>query len=188
MVLLTGLGTGLTAIANTERLAADNFRAGIETTYAADVAAALVVRELEARAEWTTAICCDNRSTLVDATRTPTLPSGDVVDLDRLTANLQRQTDTETGAGAAREQWRPFAWGPLERVAGGTSGRALPYAMVWVADDRGETDGDPATDSNGTVVVRVRTSGARGSMRDIEQVLRRGPDARVEVLSWREVR
>jgi len=188
MVLATALGTGLTALAVTERLAADNYRVGTETAGAADAAAEFVTRELGARPEWTTALCCGNRSVLADGTRVPVLPSGDVVDLDRETTSLQSQTDAESGTLVNREQWQLFAWGPLERLAGPVPQRALPYAVVWIADDRGESDGNPFSDANGLVVVRAQARGARGTIRTLERVLRRGSGPAPDIISWREIR
>lgn len=187
MVLATALGTGLTTLAVTERLAADNYRVGMETTYAAGMAAEFVTRELSARPEWTTALCCGNRSAFADGSRAVILPSGESADLDRETTVLQRMTDAESGPLVAREQWQLFAWGPLERLAGSVPERRLPYAIAWVADDRGETDGDAFNDANGVIVVRAQARGARGTIRTVERVLKRGAGP-VEVISSREIR
>jgi hypothetical protein len=188
MVLATALGTGLTTLAVTERLAADNYRAGVEASYAADAAGEFVTRELGARPEWTSALCCGNRSAFADGTRAIVLPSGDLVDLDRETTKLQSQTDAESGSLVAREQWQLFAWGPLERLAGIVPERRLPYAIVWIADDRGETDGNAFSDANGLVVLRAQARGARGTSRTVERVLKRGAGPAAEVLSSREIR
>jgi hypothetical protein len=173
MALLTSLGAGLVTIASTEQLAADNYRTGVETTYASDAAAAFVARELMARPEWTTALCCDNHSSLADGTRNPRLPSGEAIDLDAETRRVQKKTDTEAGGSARPTRWRLFAWGPLERIVGASPHRLLPYAIAWIADDRSDADDDPLTDANGTIVVRVQVRGLRGAVRTVEHVLRR---------------
>jgi hypothetical protein len=68
---------------------------------------------------------------------------------------------------------------------------------VWIADDPGETDGDPTRDSNGILLVRAEAFGVRGSWRVVEATLAgsilRDLDGvaigrTVSVVAWREAR
>ncbi|HIE95078.1 MAG TPA: hypothetical protein EYQ83_20260 [Acidobacteria bacterium] len=45
---------------------------------------------------------------------------------------------------------------------------ALGYVVVWVGDDPGETDGDPAADGNGRVLVHAEGFGEGGNRRTVE--------------------
>ena len=76
---------------------------------------------------------------------------------------------------------------------------ALPYVVVWVADDPDDRDGDPGRDSNDIVIVRSCAFGVRGARRTVEATILResaqdgavaGGVTRsdVSMIAWREVR
>jgi hypothetical protein len=67
----------------------------------------------------------------------------------------------------------------------GLSGDA--FALVWVADDITESDGDPSTDDNGVVVVRARAMGPRRSQADVQVVVARVAPGIVRRVSMRLV-
>ena len=190
--LLTTLGTGLVAVANTERVAANNLRAGVEFGLVADAMAVQVVTELSARSQWKTALCCQDRSALVDTTLAPRAPWGEVLDLVAYTADLRTQADAAISADANTPRWQLFAWSPVDRLIG--PARMPAYLVAWVADDAGDADSDGGADRNGVILVLVRAFGPDRFRREIRVVLARtqqdAPEtgaARARIASWREV-
>jgi hypothetical protein len=194
-VLLTTLGTGLVAVANTERVAANHLRTGVELGYVADAMAAHVVSELSARSQWTTALCCQDRSVLTDPTLAPRTSWGEILDFSTLTTGLRTQADAAITAGANAPRWQLYAWAPADRLLGPV--RMPAYVAAWVADDAGDGDADAVTDGNGTVLVLARAFGPVGLRRDVRLVLTRqslntsetgtAGAGRARIASWREV-
>jgi hypothetical protein len=190
-VLLAALGQGLVLLTNTEQAIAVNAHDGVETLYAADAAVACVQAELRRMPRWSDLLSGAGRTSFVDGTRTPTLPSGGTLDLDALTSALQAESRASDPWGPNNPIWRLVAYGPLDRLAGRLQSRA--YVAVWVADDPSETDGDPTVDSNGVLTVRVEAFGPNRSARTVSVTIggtvgEDGEQARPRVLSWREVR
>lgn len=96
------------------------------------------------------------------AWRMPLPPS---VDAEGLSARLQHETMMQSAHGADTPVWRLFAHAPWPAV----SGQPGPgHAIVWVADDWAELDGDPSRDRNGLILLRAtavagsRTAWAEG--------------------------
>jgi hypothetical protein len=190
-VLLAALGQGLVLLTNTDQAIAANAHAGVETLYAADAAVACVVSELRRTSRWSDLLGGSVRSSFIDGTRTPTLPSGGTVDLDALTSAMQAESRATDPWGPNNPVWRLVAYGPLDRLAATLRSRA--YVAVWVADDPSETDGDATVDSNGVLTVRAQAFGPNRSARTISVTIggtvgEGGEQARPRVLSWREVR
>jgi hypothetical protein len=190
-VLLAALGQGLVLLTSTEQAIAGNAHAGVETLYAADAAIACVLPELRQAPHWSDVLNGATRSAFVDGTRTPTLPSGDTVDLDALTNALQARSQASDPWGSNNPVWRLYAYGPLDRLAGTMRSRA--YVAVWVADDPAETDGDATADSNRVLMMLAEAFGPNRTARSISVTIG-APDregagqGRPRVLSWREVR
>jgi hypothetical protein len=211
MVLLTALGEGLIVLSNTETTIAANFHASAGTLYAADAAAERAVGEIRHVPQWTDILSGAVRSTFVDATRTPRLTSGETINLDALTRDLQARSNAAASWGPNNPAWRLFAYGPLTRLAGGMESGA--YVIVWVADDPAEVDGVAAADSNGVLMIRADALGPHRTRRAVSVTVARPAsgdegsgtshakvlegrdgagraDGMLEprVLSWREVR
>ncbi len=170
--LLTAIGAGLITMTNTERAAADNFRSGMAALYSAEGLAQYTVAHLSARSQWTSALCCGDRSSFVSTSTVQTAWRQEV-DVDVETADVQRETDATFGTAPNRPMWRPYAWGPFETLVGDTTGPSSIFVLGWVADDRSEIDNDPLVDGNGLILVRTRAIGFRGLRRTLELVLKR---------------
>lgn len=197
-MLLAALGQGLVLLGSTEHAIAANAHAGVETLYAADAAIACVMPELRQVPQWTNVLNGAVRSAFIDGTRTPTLPSGETVDLDALTIALQARSRASDPWGPNNPVWRLYAYGPLDRLAGSLDGiivamRSRTYVTIWVADDPAEVDGDATVDSNRVLTMLAEAFGPSRSARSISVTIGAPARAGVEqvrprVLSWREVR
>ena len=186
-VLMAALGLGLVELASTERLIAANFRAGQQAGYAADAAVERSLEDLRPLPDWSGVLAGSTVSSFRDATLVPTLATGRTLDILAETAVLQRVSDARHALGADDPVWRLFAYGPLDAlVSSGPPSSA--YVVVWVADDRTETDGNPLADSNGVAVLVARAWVGR-AVRTVEVALAKpaGGAAGVHVLAWRSV-
>jgi hypothetical protein len=188
-VLLALLGAGLVLLGSTEGAIAANFRASFEARYAAEAAAERALQDLLHVDNWGDVLSGATPSTFVDGTLTPTLASGQPLDLAGLTTSLQRESDLLSSWGANNPQWRLFLYGPLSAVTGTGTVQSQAYLVAWVGDDPAETDGNPLADSNARITLIARAIGLFQSTRLVEVTLARlRPGAAgVRVLSWREV-
>ncbi|HYN08117.1 MAG TPA: hypothetical protein VES67_12055 [Vicinamibacterales bacterium] len=186
--VLSALGVGLVMLGSTDAMIATNFRTSGEAFYAADAAAERAIQDLGVVANWSAVLSGTVPATFVDQTLTPTLASNQALDLTALTADLQRESDASASWGLNNPRWRLFAYGPLSQLTGTGGIQSSAYIVSWIADDPAETDGDPMTDGNGTIVLRARALGLFGSTRGLEVTLARtGPGrAGVRILSWRQ--
>lgn len=167
-VLLTALGVGLILLTNTEAAIASNFASGNETLYAADAAIERVMQDVLLVPRWNDMLSGAEQSAFIDDSTTPTLPSGQQINLTSLTAELQADTDTQDFWGDNDPVWHLFAYGPLSDMAGTGSTQARTYVAVWIADDPSENDGDPSSDANGVLTVLAKAWGPNGSLRTVE--------------------
>lgn len=143
LVLSTALG-GLALIAAIERRTAAAHVLGLQLRLAADGALATSVAEL-GTADWDAALSGGGSAHW----RTALSPA---LDLAALTQQVQRETMMRSAHGADTPVWRLFAhmsWAAVSRAPG----RA--QTVVWMADDWGEGDGNPARDQNNLILVRV---------------------------------
>jgi hypothetical protein len=200
--LLSTLGAALVVVVTTETLVDAHYRTSQQTLYAADAGAERTIGEIRALPSWQTVPApgsVANSVDLNDGTIAPRLADGSTLDLARLTTRRQAESDSAYPSTPDRPQWRLFAHASLDRISAGNGGPAPPYVVVWIADDPGDLDGDPARDSNDTVLVRSQAFGVRGASRSIEVTIRRqstldgagtGGAMRsdVTVIAWREVR
>jgi len=186
-VLLSALGFGLAILSNTESAIASNYHAGSEALYAAEAGAERAISEASFAPDWSALVSGAVRSTFVDATLTPVLPSNERVDLAAITRDLQTTSNAAAALGLNNPQWRLFAYGPLTAMIGPGLAPTRSYVVVWVADDRSEIDNDPSVDSNSTIVVLARALGPGGAARTVEVTIAKVPFG-VRILSWREIR
>jgi hypothetical protein len=169
--------------------------------------------ELAATADWNAVLAGTIRSSFADgaSTGTRTLADGAVLDLDGrinmlncrklsactrpdLTANLAGRP-----WGVNNPVWTLFAHVPLESLVPSTATNSLFYAIVAVADDPAENDGDPFRDGDpatnagaGVLMLRAEAFGPRGAHQVVEVTVRRADPVHdftaVHVLSWRHRR
>jgi len=170
MALVTALGLGIVLLADTERLVAANYERSSETFYAADAMAGRAISDLRPPADWNAILAGTAHSAFADTTRSPRLPSGVVLNLDAITADLQSQSDAIGPSGPNRPVWRLFAWGPMSQwLVISTS----QYVAAWVADDRFDVDGNAAADGNDILAIHAEAYGWSGARRAVEVVVGR---------------
>jgi hypothetical protein len=81
--------------------------------------------------------------------------------------------------------WTPFGWATLDGLTG-TSSSIPSHIVVWIADDEGDADGDPAADGNGILRVHVEALALSGARRVVETTVQRGTAPFPRILLWRE--
>jgi len=179
-VLLSSLGVGLVLMSNTEGAIASNFRAGSETLYAADAAVERVVQDILLVPRWNDILTGAAKSAFVDNSLTPTTPSGELLNLTSMTAEIQAQSDATAPWGANNPQWRLFAYGPLAELTGTGNVRSSSYVIVWVSDDPSEDDGDPSADVNGVLTLFAQAIGPNGGLRGVEVTVAKTDTTEIE--------
>jgi hypothetical protein len=178
--LLSSLGLGLVLMSNTEGAIASNFRAGSETLYAADAAVERVVQDILLVPRWNDILTGAAKSAFVDNSLTPTTPSGELLNLTSLTAEIQAQSDATAPWGANNPRWRLFAYGPLAELTGTGNVRSSSYVIVWVSDDPSEIDGDPSADVNGVLTLFAQAIGTNGGLRSVEVTVAKTDTTEIE--------
>jgi hypothetical protein len=206
-LVVSALGLTLLSLTNTEAAISANHAAGLQVLYAAEAGAARVRADLSAAPDWTAVPGGALQTSYFDASPHPVTPAGRPLDVAGVTAALQAETNAALSAGPNTPVWRLFASGTLSALAGGVLLGRDGYLLVWVADDPSESDGDPAVDGNGVVLIRADAIGAGGLRRSVQLALARvsspssesgsgelaqvvplADEAGVRMLSWREVR
>jgi len=202
---LLGLLAGtLVVVVATETMISAHHRDALRALYAADAGVERAIGDLRTLSSWRSVPgTASGASTpdFRDGAVAPRLADGTILDLRRLTA--ERQADSNAGypAAADRPIWRLFAHAPIERLLPPGLIRSPAYVVVWIADDVDDGDGDPARDSNGALVLRAEAFALRGMRRRIEATVardaaREGSDPAegesagrtgVRMICWREV-
>jgi hypothetical protein len=186
MMLLTALGAAVVMVSNTETHIAGNYRNSQEALYAADAAVERVVQDLLLIPRWNDILGGTAQSGFVDGGMTASneLPAGGAMTLccgtNTATAQLQAETDTLNQWGPNNPQWKLFAWGPLSDMLPNDQIDSPMYVAVWVADDPAETDGNPATDGNGTLTLHAEAVGPSGTRKVIEVTVARTSSTEIE--------
>jgi hypothetical protein len=205
VALMAALGAGLALTTAAEATIAGNFRWRTEALYAAEAILEWGFAALEHQIDWNAVLDGSSSSGFTDGAPggVRQLADGRPLDLSRTLSLLNcgrttACTPTQMAAptadrpwGANNPRWQLFAFGPLTRLAGG--GVPSPfYAILLVADDPGETDGDPLRDGspgspgNGMLLVRGEAFGPGSSHSALEATVGRVPgDTTLRVISWR---
>jgi hypothetical protein len=141
-----------------------------------------VVEELLMVPRWNDILNGSAQSAFSDgsSTDTKTLPAGGTFNLGAATTQLQNDSNAVAQWGANNPQWRLFAWGPLTNIAPGLEIDSPMYAAVWIADDPAETDGDPSSDTNGTLTAHAEALGPFGTRKVIEVTVARTSSTEIE--------
>lgn len=157
--VVSALGLGLSLVVSSDPRAAANQREAAASAYIARAGLELAVRELSVTPGWDPWLAGAATSSLVDGgpSGTRTLPTGDVIDLGRLTNQLtcgrdppctDAQADAVTRErpwGTNNPRWRPFVYGAPTALGLGTLSQ-LHYLIAFIADDGAERDGRPDAD------------------------------------------
>jgi hypothetical protein len=204
MAILTvsALGAALTLGSLSEALISGNFRRSGEVLQAASAALDRTVVELEAIADWDAVLEGSITSRHSRGSGGPRRVGGRLIDPGQIVSllNCVRLTDcspadlvrtTRVRPWAQNNpQWRVFSHGPLPGLGLG----AEPLlAVVLVADDPAENDGDPLRDGDppdnpgaGRIQVRAHVFGPGGSRAEVDAMVERRPSSSdVRVVAWR---
>ncbi len=180
MLILSALGATLVMTTNTELMLSKNFESGQQALYAADAGIERAVQDLIRQENWSSILAGAVVSGFIDDPPY-LLPDGTSADLDALTNALQSDSDTLYGAATPnRPVWRLYAYGPLEALLPSRLVGAHGWVAVWVGDDPGETDDNPAIDGNGAVLLHAEAYGEGGSRKVIEASAVRGSSTSLE--------
>jgi PilX N-terminal len=167
MLLLTTLGLGLLLTTLSETMISANYREGGEALYAADAGVERVMQDLLTVADWNRILTGNLQSSFTDgaAPGQRTLPDGTSVDLVAATNMLNCNKTTtctiaemnaftpERGFGVNNPRWQLYAYSPLTDVIETATVMSPFYVAVWIADDYGESDGDPTVDGGPSILV-----------------------------------
>jgi hypothetical protein len=195
--LVSALAAALVFVTVTESRIGRTYQSAQAAGYAAAAGIERTVGELRTLADWAAVPASASLAAeFNDGTPNPTLADRTALDLARLTAARQAASDAFYPPDSNRPVWMLYAHAPLARITSFDLS-VNPYVVVWIADDPGETDGDPTRDSNGILLVRAEAFGVRGSWRVVEATLAgsilRDPNGvaigrTVSVVAWREAR
>lgn len=191
--LLAAIGIALVTLTSTETLIAAAFAQAQEASYGAEAGLDRALHDLATMPDWSLVLAPppgNIASTLIDGTSFPRAPDGRTLNLARLTANRQRESDSRAGAdvfGANAPSWRLFAHAPLEAVLPPPRFSFPVYVVVWIADDGYDGDGDPTRDANESLLIRAEAFGSGGAHRAFEARVTRVADGAIRLLAWREV-
>jgi len=200
-LFLAAVSGGLLLLASTESRIAGAEELRSEADGVAEVMLERALQELLQTPDWSAVLAGAAVATFRDtASSPPWVASWGVLDLPALTLQVQRDADVANRWGRDGPRWELYAYGRADGLlgpsgagagggaAGGDPGRgraARFYAIVWVADDPGEGDGDPAADRNDTVQVRADAFGPMRTRHTVLATVRRSSGA-LQVTSWRE--
>lgn len=180
-LLLTGLALSLVMLTSGETMLTANYRQSQETLYAADAAVERVVQDILTVSQWNDLIATTGnlQSSFTEGSTTVTLPDGTILDLMRERNRLQAETNAANIWGVNNPVWQLYAYGPLANLLPeGVDSRA--YVAVFVADDPSESDGNPASDTNGVLTLHAEAWGVNGSHKVIEVTISRTSSTEIE--------
>jgi len=177
VLVLAGLAFAGVSLADLEGGASANDARAFSVTYAADAAMERAIHDLDRTPDWSQVLSGTVSSPLRDPAPQPRAPWAELLDIGAMTVDVQR--DANLGAGPDQTRWRVFLAGPLAAMLPDTPAEVLPYVVAWVGDDPADGDGDPSTDANQVVRVRVRALGPRAGRADREAVMERVPGSGV---------
>lgn len=191
MTLLAAIGAGLATLSVTETLIGANHRQSVEAALGAEAALERALHDLSAIADWSAVLAeppGNAMSTFCDGLDYPVGPDGRRIDLQALTAQLQRASAEDYPGDV---QWRLFAHAPLRDLLPSPPRIDVPvYLVVWVARgiDRGPGDGEPDPGAGPTIVVHAEAIGIGGTRRAMRAAVDRAPGGLLAVASRQRVR
>ena len=180
VTILGVLGSVIALTARTETLVSGRVEQVQALRYAADGAMALALADLGVT-DWNAALG-GAPSTVTDGNPAVWrhIAGLDPIRLccgaDTVSAAVHQAANAGRGWGLDTPQWRLYVWGPVAGWLRAGDIRAAFYAGAWIADDPADGDGDPVTDTNGTIGVyaAVGPSGHSSPVRPILEYLARG--------------
>jgi hypothetical protein len=194
LLLLSALGAALMMTTQTETLISANFRNAGEGLYAADAVVERAMDDLLTVPDWDKLLDGSLQSGFIDGPPSGErqLPDGSKIDLTQAVnmANCNKVTtcsDADMNAitrerpwATNNPRWRPYAYGRISDLVPNATINSSYYALVMVADDPSETDGDPLHDGvtadnmgRGVLAMRAEAFGPRGAHKVIELTVAR---------------
>ena len=193
-LLISAIAGALLILTTTETLISASFRQNDEAAYGAEAALERGLHDLATMANWSPALTASPAnvtSSFNDGESRPRAPDGHSLDLARLTAARQRDSDARYRPavfGADTPQWRLFAHDFVRALLNGP-GLDIPlYLVVWVADDESDGDGNPEIDSNGQILIYAVALGGGGARQSVEARVGRAETGQIRLLAWRNAR
>lgn len=174
------LGAGLAMVGHTERRIAATHLRGVQTSYTADAAVRLAIEAISQDASSSMWPGSGSVPGLGGGSLVMAIASGEAIDLVSRTAELDADAAQKWPVGANVPEWRLAGWGSVTGLP--VSSRRV---AVWVADDVMETDGLPAEDGNGMLMIHVEAYGPRGAAHRVTVHVQREAGT-VRTVSWRE--
>ena len=192
--LLSAIAASLIVTTSVDMMIAGNLRASVETLYVVEAGVERAIAELARLPEWSAVLSPAPSNAVAsfdDRSARPSAPDGRILSVPLLTAARQKISDAVYGPArfaGDRPVWQLYAHAPFHDIL--PRGIIAPpgYVLVWVADDGGDGDGNPATDANGQVLLYGDGYGLGGGRRSLEVAIGRVAPAAVRVLSWKEER
>ncbi len=188
LLVLVALTGALLPLTSTETAISAHHRRAVRTLYAAEAALEWALQELQPSTTWDAVLAGSRRSAVWAGPTTQRLAGGATLDLGRVTTELQNRGAGTSGAGRGL-RWRLYAHGPLSAILPRDPSLGLLRFAVWLADDPGETDGDPLRDTNGVVLLHAVGVGPALAQRAVQASVRRtAATNRITLVSWTLVR
>jgi hypothetical protein len=142
-----------------------------DATYAAQAMLAAAAQDLERQASWSAVLSGAVTAAFVDGPPglARQIPGGRTVSVCCAAGSMSARLRAETG-----QAWQLFAWQSLRALL------QIPdapryYVVAWVLDDPEESDGDPLTDSNDRIALRIESVDGSGVRKAIETLVARAP-------------
>jgi hypothetical protein len=192
LTMLTVVAGGAAMLARVEVLVSHYQHNEREALYGAQAIAAMALQDLAGTADWNGVLAGSRHAGFADGPVTVPrqIPGAGMVAVCCGPTSLTGRAQAETG-----EAWIPFGWQSLSGLIDEPrAGRH--YLIAWIADDPGDSDGNPAADSNDRLTLRAESFAPVGVRKSIRALISRAPPDPVtgarqpglKVLSWREVR
>jgi hypothetical protein len=192
LALLVGaIAAALVTVTTTETLIGASYRHAQEASFGAEAALERALHDLSTVPDWSQVLAAppsNLTSTFDDGQAVVSGPDGSTLDLARLTALRQRDSDARYGAttfGADTPQWRLYAHAAPRDLSSNASLDMPLYLVVWVADDESDGDGDASADSNRRILVWAAAFGAGGARKAVEARIARTATGELRVDGWR---
>jgi hypothetical protein len=201
MLLMSALGIALLMTSASETMIASNFRDGGEALYAADAVLERSLDDLLTVPDWDQLLNGSVQSAFIDGAPggSRTLRDGSTIDLSQVRnlANCQKLTmcdaaemnaaTTERPWGPNNPRWQLYAYNNVSALMPPGTIDSAYYAVVMVADDPSENDGNPQQDGasqtnpgTGVIAMRAEAFGPKGAHKVIELTVARTDSTELE--------
>ena len=192
--LIGAVAAAVVVTSTTETLISGAYRTGHEVLYGTDALLEASIHDLAVIPDWNVVLAPEPGNVTAafsDGDARPLAPDGRVLSLVTLTADRQAASDALYGPsafGADAPRWRLFAHAALTAILPPGAAVAPVYALVWVADDGEDGDGNPSRDTNGRLLIYAEGFGPAGARRPLEAAITRAGTGEVRLAAWKDAR